>query len=259
MYTILLNETNELITSVKERIMQRSKLVDSLHFLVDPIYKGLDMSEFTVMAEILMPVSKEYKTEILVKSDELYKSKLEYKMPFDTSLTQEAGDVQIQLTFVKVDIDANGNPVQQVRKTSPTVITILSIAEWSNIIPDSALTALDQRLVKLDAQMHGISDYLDVINNNKVDNLVYNDVDETLQLSANGVGVGDKLSVRDMLNDGMPVVDLDGSSSDGPNGDTNHNDGCNCGCEDNVVEFGYGPNGNEIPKEPEDEDNVIEF
>ena len=49
MYTILLTETNELTTSIRERIMQRSKLVDSLHFLVDPNYKGLDMSLFTAL------------------------------------------------------------------------------------------------------------------------------------------------------------------------------------------------------------------
>jgi len=44
MYTILLNNDNKLVTSVRERIMQRSKLVDNLHFLVDPAYKELDMS-----------------------------------------------------------------------------------------------------------------------------------------------------------------------------------------------------------------------
>ena len=37
MYTILVTESNELVTSVKERIMQRSKLVDSLHFLMDTL------------------------------------------------------------------------------------------------------------------------------------------------------------------------------------------------------------------------------
>ena len=77
MYTILVNETNELVTSVRERIMQRSKLVDSLHFLVDPAYKGIDMSDFTVMLEYILPVSKEYKSEILSKSDNLYKEKLD--------------------------------------------------------------------------------------------------------------------------------------------------------------------------------------
>ena len=34
MYTILVTQENELITSVKERIMKRSKMVDKLHFLV---------------------------------------------------------------------------------------------------------------------------------------------------------------------------------------------------------------------------------
>ena len=93
MYTILLNESNELTTSVRERIMQRSKLVDSLHFLVDPIYKGINMSDFTVMMEYILPISREYKTEYLVKSDALYKEKLEYKLPFDTCLTKEAGKI----------------------------------------------------------------------------------------------------------------------------------------------------------------------
>ena len=32
MYTILVKDTNELSTTVKERIMQRSKLIDNLHF-----------------------------------------------------------------------------------------------------------------------------------------------------------------------------------------------------------------------------------
>jgi len=105
MYTIILNENNQLTVSVRERIMQRSKLVDSLHFLVDPIYKGINMAEFTVMMEYVLPVSREYITEVLVKKEELYKDKLEYILPFDTCLTREAGDIEVQLTFLKVDLD----------------------------------------------------------------------------------------------------------------------------------------------------------
>ena len=39
MYTILVNDDNTLVTSVRERIMQRSKLMNSLHFLVKPKYE----------------------------------------------------------------------------------------------------------------------------------------------------------------------------------------------------------------------------
>ena len=61
MYTILVNDDNTLTTSVRERIMQRSKLVDSLHFLVSPTYKELDMTDFTVTLEYVLPISKKYK------------------------------------------------------------------------------------------------------------------------------------------------------------------------------------------------------
>ena len=43
MYVILVNDDNSLYGSKKERIMQRSKLVNNLVFIVDPIYKGVDM------------------------------------------------------------------------------------------------------------------------------------------------------------------------------------------------------------------------
>ena len=91
MYTFLINADNSITASLTERIMQRSKLVDSLHFLADTIYSGVDMTEYTVLLEYKLPVSKSYKTEILKKSTELYKNKLEYKLPFDTNLTSEAG------------------------------------------------------------------------------------------------------------------------------------------------------------------------
>ena len=105
MYTFLINEDNTLTVSKRERIMERSKQVDTLHFLADTTYKDVDMSEFTVMLEYVLPISKRYKTEILQKSEELYKNKLEYKLPIDTNLTNEPGDIQIQLTFVDVTMD----------------------------------------------------------------------------------------------------------------------------------------------------------
>lgn len=193
MYTILLNENNELTTSVRERIMQRSKLVDSLHFLVDPTYKNIDMSDFTVMMEYILPVSREYKTEILVKSDELYKNKLEYKLPFDTCLTKEAGKIEVQLTFVKVELDAEGKSKQYVRKTSPTTVTIVPIAAWSDVIADSALTALDQRLIQVDAMINAANELTDHLSETKADNIMYNKDTNTIQLTANGNLIGDAI------------------------------------------------------------------
>lgn len=198
MYTILINESNELVTTVRERIMQRSKLVDNLHFLADPTYKELDMTDFIVMMEYILPVSREYKSEILVKSSELYKGKLEYKLPFDTCLTKEAGDIEIQLTFLKVDVDSYGESKQRVRKVGPAVITIVPVTAWSNIVPDSALSAIDQRLVMAEAMLHAANDMAKHLDETKADNIMRSEDGKFIQLTANGKPIGDKI-VLDMV------------------------------------------------------------
>lgn len=193
MYTLLLDETNKLTTTVKERIMQRSKLVDDLHFLVDPIYKGHNMADFTVMMEYILPVSREYKSELLVLSDSLYKDKLEYKLPFNTCLTREAGNIEIQLTFASVGLDSSGNSVQRVRKTSTAVITIVPISAWSDIIADSALTALDQRLIQTQAMLEAVNEMNQALYETKADDIYYNETEKYIQLTANGNPIGNKV------------------------------------------------------------------
>ncbi len=196
MYTILVTDSNELVTTAKERIMQRSKLVDNLHFLVNPTYKGYDMSNFTVMMEYVTPVGREYKTEILTKADALYKDMLEYRVPFDTCLTKEPGKVEVQLTFTKVALDADGKAIQQVRKTSTAKITIVPISAWSDIVPDSALSALDQRLVMLDAYAGQLADLGQYMFENKADNIMFDEKTNELCLLANGRPIGDKIKLN---------------------------------------------------------------
>ena len=201
MYTILINDDNTLTTSVRERIMQRSKLVDSLHFLCPQTYKELDMADFTVTLEYILPVSREYKTEELVKSDELYKEMLEYKLPFDTNLTKEAGEIEVKLTFSKVDLDEDGNDIQYVRKISATSITIVPIESWCDIIPDKALDAIDQRIIKTDAQIKALLDVNEITRLEKADNLVLDSENKELYLTAEGNQIGDKVKLSDLGNE----------------------------------------------------------
>ena len=198
MYTILVNDDNTLTTSVRERIMQRSKLVDSLHFLVEPTYKELNIADFTVTLEYVLPISKKYKVETLIKSDELYKERLEYKLPFDTNLTREYGDIEIQLTFTKVDLDEEGKDIQYVRKTSTTSITIVPISAWSDVIPDEALTDLDQKILKTDAQIKELREIQENILVEKADNLVLDEENKELYLTAEGNQIGNKVKLSDL-------------------------------------------------------------
>ena len=212
MYTILVTNDNELRVTVKERIMQRSKLVDSFHFLVDQLYKdNIDMTDFTVTMEYVLPVSKKYVTETLIlKLDEegktaLYKDKLEYCLKFDTNLTAEAGDIEVQLTFTKTELDEEGNATQYVRKTSPCTITIVPITAWSDIVPDSALTALDQRILKIDEQIQALADSAVLYTNDKADNIVLDTETHEIYLTANGEPIGDRITVDEL---GESLVDV---------------------------------------------------
>jgi hypothetical protein len=212
MYTILVNDDNTLLTTVKERIMQRSKLVDNMHFIANKMYKDCDMETFTVWIEYRLPVSKEYKTEVLTLSNSDYDGSgkyLEYMLPFDTNLTKEAGQIEVQLTFINVMLDTEGNGVQYVRKTSPCTITIVPVSAWSDIIPDGALNVVDQKMILLDARMKELEEMAFDFSGTKADDLIYNSEDQTIQLTADGKTIGGKISVNDILEEGTPVIDID--------------------------------------------------
>ena len=232
MYVILVENDNSLYGSCKSKIMQREKLFNKLCFLVAPHYNGYDMSQCTVTMRYLLPISREFVTETLKLSDERYEEYLKYVLPVDTNLTKEWGEIELNLTFTMVDADDNGNVIQRVRKTDNYYLTITQIPDWDSLVPDSALSALDQRILKQDAQIKALTDLANALdgNVNIVDNLVYNDDEATLQLSANGVGVGDKVSVKDMLDEGSPVVDINSTSGSKPNDKDDST-------ESNVVEF----------------------
>lgn len=193
MYTFLINADNSITASLTERIMQRSKLVDSLHFLADTIYSGVDMTEYTVLLEYKLPVSKSYKTEILKKSTELYKNKLEYKLPFDTNLTSEAGDIEFWLTFSDVEMTADGETIQHVRKVGPGVVHIIPISNWADVVPDEALSSLDQRLIELIALNKSMYDQLNINLDGKADNIKYQN--NILQLTSNGKEIGNAVEI----------------------------------------------------------------
>lgn len=199
MYTILLGDDNQLTVSVEERIMQQSKLVDNLHFLVEPVYKEQDMSGFTCLMEYIPPVSKRYKSEILLLSDKPYKGMLEYKLPFDTNLTAEAGDVAVQLTFYKVEMEADGTGIKRVRHTQATNIRVLPISAWSDIIPDEALTALDQRMIAMQALTNQLVEANQNLASGKADGLLYNE--GRLQLKAGDKAIGNTVQIVDSGSD----------------------------------------------------------
>lgn len=232
MYTILLEDDNNLVVTNAQRIMQRSKLVDELCFLVKPEYNGHKMADFTVSLEYVLPISKTYRNEILVRSKETYKDYLQFTLPFDTCLTDEAGDIELTLTLLFVDLDANGDVIQRVRKTSSVLIKVLPTKSWSDFIPDSALSALDQRILKQDAQIKALSEISVNLQMMKADDLKYDRDNNELQLLADGAAIGTKIVLNtsgSIDSEGVPVVDMDALIDNVPDNKDE--------ADDNIVEF----------------------
>lgn len=208
-YVILVNEDNTLTASKKERIMQRSKLFNNLWFLAEPTYNGYDMSACTVVMEYILPISKKYHSDILELSEDGYQEYLKYVVPIDSKLTAEAGEVELQLTFIYSDLDENGESVQRVRKTSTAKLNIIPISAWSDIVPDSALGALDQRIIKMDAQIKELLNLGDAYDAAKADNIAYDADKQTLQLLSGVNKIGDKVSLNvDGGADGTTAIDF---------------------------------------------------
>lgn len=199
MYTIIVSDDNTLDKTVIERIMCKSKLVNNLHFLVPLMYREIDMNGFTAVLEYRLPASGDYHSEILSVQPNIYKEDyLEYRLPFDTKLTAEAGDIELTLTFSKAVINDDGTSTQYVRKTLPTTITITPIASWSDLIPDAALTALDQRIIALNLAQEQLAQLAQLLNTGKADNIVIDG--DQLQLTSNGEKIGDAVTVNQTFN-----------------------------------------------------------
>lgn len=211
-YVFLVNDDNTITATKKERIMQRSKLVNDVWFLVGEEYNNLDMSQFTAIIEYVLPVSKKYMTEVLTLDAERYQDHFRYTLPLDTALTSESGDIEFQLSFAYAEVDADGNVKQHVRKTSTNTITIVPVAAWSDIVPDSALSGFDQRLLKMDAQIKELEALSTVINDAKADSLKYDTTNGALRLTSNGKEIGEAVTIKSCvcdIDEGVPVVDID--------------------------------------------------
>ena len=115
----------------------------------------IDMSDFKCVMEYLLPNSKKYKMIELEKIEEKpasnsggdyppedkYADYLKYRIPINSELTEEAGDVELQFTFAK-----KNDEEKIIRKTEKTKITVIPITEWSNVRIDVFNKELDEIL-----------------------------------------------------------------------------------------------------------------
>ena len=234
MYTILVKSDDTLITTNRENIYHRTSLVRNLRFLVDPLYDDgnatLDMRSCICTLEYKTPISETYVPVILTPSVDLYKEKVEYLLPVDTAITSEVGNVEMKLSWIKLENGDDGTFKERVRKTPTITIEILPVAQWSDYIADSKLDNIAQILLSNQATTEQMKVYVEQIHQltqyntlNKADNMTYDESTNTLQLQSMGNPIGNPVILEECdMEDGIPVVDFTTIEPDDGNSEVNN-------------------------------------
>lgn len=201
------------MTTERQRIMQCSKLVDALQIIVPKLYNDLEMANYTARLEYLTPINHKHSYVEMEIADADYKTDyLLYKMKIDTNLTSEVGDIQFMMTFIEVSMSDDGTVETPVRKTDVFTMPIIPIADWFSA-PDSALSALDQRIIANQEAIMAMADIQANLSNTKLDDIKLDSDTNTIYGTSGGIkqGTGIKLedlgdAIADNTADGMVYV-----------------------------------------------------
>ena len=222
MFRVLIRSDNTTIVTENQRIMQNSKLVDTLEIVVDKEYNGLSMAECTAYLEYLTPINHKIGQVVLEIADENYENDyLLYKMKIDTNLTNEVGQVQFRVHFIQVEMNEEGKVTTPVRQTDSFIMTVIPISDWFNA-PDELLSALDQRLITNQQTIKALADLQNTLSDEKLDDIKLDITSNEIYGTSNGEKKGDGIKLSDLgdaiadnTKDGMVVINTYDDEEDG--------------------------------------------
>lgn len=178
MYTIIMNNDKQLITSVRKTLYQREKMVNKIQFLFPECYEDINLTDCTVVLKYI-DIGNVLHSEVLAKDSELYKGKFRCILPVDTKLNMFAGNIIIRVIFMKIDTETGVK--NEVLKTGECLISIL---------PDNTIVYADEDITEKITIMES---QIAELSNNQVDDLILND--DLLKVSANGVEKGNGVNI----------------------------------------------------------------
>lgn len=222
MFRVLIRSDNTTIVTENQRIMQNSKLVDTLEIVVDKEYNGLSMAECTAYLEYLTPINHKIGQVVLEIADENYENDyLLYKMEIDTNLTNEVGQVQFRVHFIQVEMNEEGKVTTPVRQTDSFIMTVIPISDWMTL-PDNLLSGLDQRLIVIQQTNKAMADLQNTLSNEKLDDIKLDITSNEIYGTSNGEKKGDGIKLSDLgdaiadnTEDGMVVINTYDDEEDG--------------------------------------------
>lgn len=190
MYAIKMDDGKELITTVRGTIYQNEKRADTLVFLIPRTYEERDMADCSLLMRYVLPSGSGRSEEIEMDPEPYNTEYYRYRLKLTTRFTSEFGTVKLWLTAVGLDN-------QVVLETGEAMVSVLQRKDISEYLSDkdkSQLEQLDEKVAKLQKE--------------KADNVTYDKETRKLRLTADGVHIGDEVTVP-----------ADGYSCNGEGGD----------------------------------------
>lgn len=177
MYAIKMDDGKELITTVRGTIYQNEKRADTLVFLIPRTYEERDMADCSLLMRYVLPSGSGRSEEIEMDPEPYNTEYYRYRLKLTTRFTSEFGTVKLWLTAVGLDN-------QVVLETGEAMVPVLQRKDISEYLSDkdkSQLEQLDEKVAKLQKE--------------KADNVTYDKETRKLRLTADGVHIGDEVTV----------------------------------------------------------------
>jgi hypothetical protein len=213
------NDNTVVLTESTGAITQRSNSVDAVSFIVPKIYnETYDMSEFDGLFEYKLPISNEAGLLQLVLTDDNYKEDyLLFSLPettLTTAITKECGEVEFSLTFVKAELDNEGNTIERVRQSAgKNYIKIVPIVSWLSP-SESQLSSLAAMYLENKKSILALQALAEQISETKADDIRLDIENSKVILTSEGNDIGNGINL-DVLN--AELVNVGGNNADNGN------------------------------------------
>lgn len=224
MYTLRITDDNNVITTVKESLMEKSNCVNFIQIIINKLYKEqIDMTDTTAYMKYVLPVTKKIKMIQLIADTTTDESHILYTIPVTANISAEPGDIEVSFTFLKlVHDDESDTTTSYVRKTESGLIHITKLAQFDSYEPSEMLTELDQRILALMATAEDIKKLGQATYDNMpIDMKLDSEAKKLTLVNANG-NTGDGVGIAD-LSDSI-AKELTGTDPDGTQDGVTHID-----------------------------------
>lgn len=166
-----MSEDKSFVTTIKSKIYQYERNADTLVILTPVVYGNVNIADCTVFLRYILP-DGEGNSEQLVMEPDTYNSRYyKFHLDVDTTLTDTVGEIECWLDIIDV--------YENVILTSGTeLISVSPRKDITNYLNSGSLNQLD----RLHAE-------IELMKQNQVNGLDYDDETRNLQLTANGAPV----------------------------------------------------------------------